>query len=132
VNAVDQLRWRRLIPEKNRRRPSARVEHARRDTLTDAAKKAWHVPAKLINRVHGDLDWVVMRCLEKDRRRRYGTVNGLAAEIERYLKSEPIEARPPSAYYTFKKFAGRHRSALWAGLLVMAILLTATAVKRVV
>ena len=57
-----------------------------------------------------DLDWVVMKCLEKDRARRYETANGLAMELRRYLNSEPVLAGPPSAAYRLRKFAGKHRA----------------------
>ena len=68
--------------------------------------------------MRGELDWIVMKALEKDRNRRYETANGFAADIERYLNDEPVEACPPSAAYRFRKFAGgtkrRWRSAVTA------------------
>jgi serine/threonine protein kinase len=62
---------------------------------------------RLRQTVHGDLDWIVMKCLEKDRNRRYETANGLARDIERYLNDEPVQACPPSAVYRLKKFIRR-------------------------
>src|SRR2546426_12694707 len=71
---------------------------------------------ELISAVRGDLDWITMKALEKDRRRRYETVNGLAADIERHLRDEPVTARPPSALYRLQKVARRHRIAFAAGV----------------
>ena len=62
-----------------------------------------------ITRIRGDLDWIVMKCLEKDRNRRYETAAGLAADIQRHLQNEPVTAGPPSKAYIFKKFIARHR-----------------------
>src|SRR5262249_24683168 len=69
-------------------------------------------PKKLSGLVRGELDWIVMKCLEKDRNRRYETVNGLARDIERYLNDEPVQACPPSAWYRFRKIARRHQARL--------------------
>src|SRR2546426_2523789 len=73
---------------------------------------------ELMSAVRGDLDWITMKALEKDRRRRYETVNGLAADIERHLRDEPVVARPPSALYRLQKVARRHRVAFAAGAAV--------------
>jgi WD40 repeat protein/serine/threonine protein kinase len=74
-----------------------------------------------IARVRGDLDWIVMKCLEKDRARRYETVNGLAADIKRHLNTEPVVARPPSRLYEFQKTVRRHKFgfAVAAGLIIV-------------
>jgi len=69
-----------------------------------------------------DLDWITMKAIEKDRRRRYETVNGLAADIERHLNDEPVVARPPSALYRVHKVARRHRVAFAAGAAVAVAL----------
>jgi hypothetical protein len=74
--------------------------------------------------VKGDLDQVIMKCLEKDRSRRYETVNGLALDLARFLASEPVQARPPSALYRFHKFVARNRAAC---IFSLAILLTVLA-----
>jgi hypothetical protein len=66
-------------------------------------------PEKLGKVVRGDLDWIVMKCLEKDRMRRYETANGLARDIERHLNSEPVVARPPSRIYSLQKSIRRNR-----------------------
>jgi hypothetical protein len=69
-------------------------------------------PEKLRKLVRGELDWIVMRCLEKDRNRRYETASSLAADVERYLHDEPVRACPPSTWYRFRKFARRNRRAV--------------------
>ena len=79
--------------------------------------------------MRGDLDWIVMKALEKDRTRRYETANGLARDIERYLHDEPVEARPPSAGYRFRKFARRNKAALFTVGLVAAALVVGTIVS---
>ena len=68
----------------------------------------------LFRSVRGELDWIVMKCLEKDRNRRYETANGLAIDLQRYLADEPVVACPPSATYRLKKFARRNKAALAA------------------
>ena len=72
--------------------------------------------------MRGELDWIVMKCLEKDRTRRYETANGLARDVQRYLADEPVEARPPSAGYRVRKFVRRNRGrVLAAGLLFLVL-----------
>ena len=75
-----------------------------------------------IARVRGDLDWIVMKCLEKDRTRRYETANGLAADLKRHLNNEPVLARPPSAAYKFEKAIRRNKLVFGAGVAVVAAL----------
>lgn len=84
---------------------------------------------KLIETISGDLDWIVMRCLEKDRKRRYPSAAELAEDIQRFLSSEPIVARPPSTLYTLRKLAERHRPLFVASASVMVILMIATTVS---
>src|SRR5262249_10904520 len=67
-------------------------------------------------------DWIVMKCLEKDRNRRYETANGLARDVERYLHDEPVQACPPSASYRLRKFVRRHKGPLLAATLVLLVL----------
>ena len=69
-------------------------------------------PRKLSGLIRGELDWIVMKALEKDRNRRYETANGLAADLRRYLDDEPVQACPPSAWYGLRKFARRNKAAL--------------------
>jgi serine/threonine protein kinase len=73
---------------------------------------------ELIHLLRGDLDWIVMRCLEKDRTRRYETANGIAADIQRHLRNEPVVARPPSAVYKLQKAIRRNKAAFAAGAAV--------------
>ncbi len=83
-------------------------------------------PSKLSGLVRGELDWIVMKALEKDRNRRYETANGFAADVQRYLADEPVQACPPSAGYRFRKFARRNKRALAsAAVLASAILVVA-------
>ena len=90
-------------------------------------------PAKLTKLVRGELDWIVMKALEKDRNRRYETANAFAADVQRYLKDEPVEACPPSAWYRFRKFARRQRRArLTAAVVALAIVLTAAGSGRLI
>jgi len=77
----------------------------------------------LQRQLRGELDWVVMKCLEKDRTRRYETAHALALDVERYLKNEPVQAGPPSRVYHFRKFVRRNRAAVTAAALVSAALL---------
>lgn len=94
--------------------------------LTSIAANRGLEPARLTRLVRGELDWIVMKALEKDRNRRYDAASALAADVQRYLKNEPVEACPPSAWYRFRKFARRQRGALLtATLAASAIMLTA-------
>lgn len=81
------------------------------------------VGASFLQQVKGDLDWIVMRCLEKDRTRRYQSVNDLALDLQRYLRHEPVMARPPGAMYVFRKFARRHRALVATGASIVVVLL---------
>jgi WD40 repeat protein/serine/threonine protein kinase len=79
---------------------------------------------KLIDLLRGDLDWIVMKCLEKDRTRRYETANGLALDVQRYLNTEPVAARPPSQLYRFQKLIRRNKLAFAAaGAVASALVL---------
>jgi tetratricopeptide (TPR) repeat protein len=86
---------------------------------------------RLLQEVRGDLDWIVMKCLEKDRTRRYETANGLATDIVRHLNSEPIAARPQGKWYRFKKFIERNKLAFGAAIAVTAALVLGLAVSMV-
>src|SRR5262249_25082487 len=80
-------------------------------------------PATLVRLLRGELDWVVMKCLEKDRARRYETANALARDVQRYLADEPVEARPPTTGYRLRKFLVRNKGpVLSAALLVLALI----------
>ena len=120
---------RRIIREVEPPRPSTRVSTlagADRDTV---ARLRGAAPTRLSSALRGDLDWIVMRCLEKNRDRRYGTAHELADDVRRHLRSEPVTARPPSALYRTRKFAARHRVACTAIAAVTASLILGTAVS---
>jgi tetratricopeptide (TPR) repeat protein/tRNA A-37 threonylcarbamoyl transferase component Bud32 len=102
--------------------PSTRFTTLKRDDMTTTAKRRSTPAARLIQMLKGDLDWIVMKCLEKDRKRRYETANGLAMDIHRHLAGEPVEAAPPSAAYRFEKFLHRHRGQVIAGGVVASAL----------
>jgi WD40 repeat protein/serine/threonine protein kinase len=117
----------RLIKEEEPPRPSVRLSTSGALVKVAAARKT--DPAKLSRLVRGELDWVVMKCLEKQRTRRYDSAGGLARDVERYLKDEPIEARPPSARYRFEKFARRNKVVLVTAALVAVALVLGTVVS---
>ncbi|HRZ35661.1 MAG TPA: protein kinase, partial [Candidatus Paceibacterota bacterium] len=110
-------------------RPSTRVSTlAPADLQTVAQSQRCEVP-RLVPALRGDLDWIVMKCLEKDRARRYDTANGLAADLQRHLVHEPVVARPPSTAYRVQKAWQRNRVAFTAGTLVASTLLVGAGVS---
>jgi serine/threonine protein kinase len=109
--AFDEIR--RMIRETDPPKPSTRLLTLG-DRLTDVAKHRDVEPAALNRLIRGDLDWITMKALEKDRQRRYETVSGLALDIQSHLDNEPVLAARPSAIYTLTKFTRRHRKALIA------------------
>jgi serine/threonine protein kinase len=86
-------------------------------------------PAKLQQLLRGELDWIVMKTLEKERGARYETASGLAADIDRFIRNEPIEAGPPSAWYRLRKYHQRHRGAFAAVVAIASVLVLATSVS---
>ncbi|MCZ2398791.1 MAG: serine/threonine-protein kinase [Phycisphaerae bacterium] len=115
----------RIIREEEAPMPSTRVS-----TLAHAAATAdlrGVEPAALRRLLRGDLDWIVMKAIEKDRTRRYSTAVELSADVERYLRNEPVLAGPPGAYYKLRKFARRHRGSVLAGSAIGAALLAGCA-----
>jgi serine/threonine protein kinase/tetratricopeptide (TPR) repeat protein len=119
---LDEMR--RIIRETEPPRPSNRLSTMAAAALTTTAHRRHTEPPRLIHSVRGDLDWIAMKCLEKDRARRYETANALAADIRRHLESEPVVARPPSRLYEFQKTVRRHKfgfAAAAAVILVLAI-----------
>jgi serine/threonine protein kinase len=105
---------RRMIREYEPQMPSLRLGHQKKSDSTSTARRHGTDAHKLIHLVRGDLDWVVMKCLEKDRALRYETAGSLAADVQRVLDDEPVEARPPSALYKMRKLVRRHRAAFAA------------------
>jgi WD40 repeat protein/serine/threonine protein kinase len=120
---------RRAIRDEEPSRPSTRVA-----TMVDAQRTATATQRRteaprLIHSLRGDLDWIAMKCLEKDRARRYATAHDLAAEVQRFLAGDPVEARPPSNVYRLQKFLRRHRGAVSAAAAVTLALITGTVVS---
>jgi tetratricopeptide (TPR) repeat protein len=110
----------RIIREEEPPKPSTRLNTT--DELPSVAANRGLDPKKLSGLLRGELDWVVMKCLEKDRTRRYETANGLAQDIQRYLVDEPVQACPPSAWYRFRKFVRRNRTALTVAGLILCVI----------
>jgi eukaryotic-like serine/threonine-protein kinase len=110
----------RLIKEEEPPRPSSRLSNS--DSLPSLAAQRRLEPVRLTRLVRGELDWIVMKCLEKDRARRYDTADGLARDVQRYLTDESVEACPPSARYRLSKFVRRHRGPVWAGSIIALLL----------
>jgi len=111
----------RIIREVEPPRPSTRLSGLGAELETVARQRSIE-PKKLGTILRGDLDWIILKALEKDRVRRYESASGLAADIERYLVDEPVAAGPPSNVYRFRKFVRRHRGAVIAGAVVTATL----------
>src|SRR5438477_11977226 len=107
-----------IFREFDPRKPSTKLSSA--EELPAIAAKRKLEPKRLCRLVHGDLDWVVMKCLAKERNRRYETANGLASDLERYLQEEPVQAGPPGAAYQLRKFARKHKKPLAATAVFVA------------
>ena len=112
----------RLIKEEEPPRPSTRLSESG-EALASISAHRHMEPAKLSKLMRGELDWIVMKTLEKDRNRRYETANGFAADVQRYLNDEPVQACPPSAAYRFRKFARRNKGSLATATLLAVMLL---------
>jgi eukaryotic-like serine/threonine-protein kinase len=127
ASGLDAMR--KTIREKEPVRPSTRLATMQADELTTTAKRRSTDAPKLVHQLRGDLDWIVMKCLEKDRTRRYDTANGLAMDLKRYLSNEPVVARPPSTAYRIQKAVRRHKLSFAAGAAVALALLIGAAVS---
>ena len=112
----------RQLRETDPQRPSASVR-LKRDTSNARVEARCTELGALATLLKGDLDWVTMKALEKDRERRYGTVAELASDIERYLENRPVVARPASSSYRLRKYVQRHR--VWVGVATGAFVLLA-------
>ena len=118
----------RIIREEEPQKPSTRLSNST-DSLPSVSAQRHMEPAKLTKLVRGELDWIVMKALEKDRNRRYETANALAADVQRYLCGEVVQACPPSAWYRLRKFGRRYRAALaTAALFALFVLAAASGV----
>src|SRR6266550_726188 len=113
---------RRVIREEEPVRPSTRLTTMAAADLVSVSKHHGAEPPKLIREMRGDLDWIVMKALEKDRSRRYQTADSLAGDIQRYLKDETVSARPPSRVYQFRRLVARHKLEFATLGIVMATL----------
>ncbi len=120
ASGLDAMR--RTIREKEPMRPSTRFATLKGAELTATARRRSAEAPKLINLLKGDLDWIVMKCLEKDRVRRYETANGLGADLTRHLTNEPVVARPPSTVYRMQKLMRRNKVAFAAGTAIATAL----------
>jgi serine/threonine protein kinase/Tol biopolymer transport system component len=118
------IEMQRVIREQEPTKPSTKLTSLG-EKLTEVAKHRGCTPDLLRRTIRGDLDWIVMKALEKDRARRYETANGLADDVRRHLESEPVLARGPSASYHLQKFVSRHRSQVLAALLMIVLAGTA-------
>jgi len=126
-SGLDEMR--RKLREDDPQRPSTLLTSLGHTDLTTTARFRHIDPPKLIRSLKGDLDWIVMRTLEKDRRRRYETANALALDIQRYLNNEPVNARPPSKLYRLQKLVIRNKAVYVSGALVAITLITGLVVS---
>jgi eukaryotic-like serine/threonine-protein kinase len=117
--AFDEIR--RIIRDEDPPKPSTRISTAAAAPTIAAHRQS--EPARLTKLFRGELDWIVMRALEKDRNRRYETANGFAMDLQRYLADEPVLACPPSAMYRVKKFARRNKVPAFVASLLLAVLM---------
>jgi tetratricopeptide (TPR) repeat protein len=120
---------RRIIREKEPLKPSTRLSALSAEDLTTVAKHRQSQSPRLVHLVRGDLDWIVMKCLEKARARRYETAIGLAHDIERHLHSEPVTAAAPGAAYRIGKFIRRHRYGFATASAIILLLLAGVVVS---
>jgi tetratricopeptide (TPR) repeat protein len=115
----------RVIKEREPAKPSTKLSHS--GTLPSIAAQRQTEPKKLTALVRGELDWIVMKALEKDRGRRYETANGFAMDVQRYLAGEPVLAAPANQWYRLRKLVRRHRGAVVAAAVVLVTLLAGIA-----
>ena len=120
---------RRVIREEEPARPSIRLSTVHGEDSARFTETHGIAPEKLGRVVRGELDWIVMKAIEKDRARRYETANALSADVGRYLADEPVQAAAPSTAYRFRKFARRNKAAFTTAALIAATLVVATVVS---
>ena len=114
---------RHTLLEREPHRPSTKLDGLKAEDLTQTAVSRHTEPPKLKLLLKGDLDWIVMKALEKDRNRRYQTANGLGMDVQRYLHNEPVSARPPSRFYRLQKLVHRNKTTFVAiGAVSMALI----------
>jgi serine/threonine protein kinase len=120
---------RQVIREQEPPKPSTRLSTMQGEDLTTTARQRHTEPPKLIHLLRGDLDWIVMKCLEKDRGRRYESASAVATDLQRHLANEPVVARPPTLTYRLQKAIRRNRVAFAAATAVTAALVAGLAVS---
>ncbi len=125
LRSLGYVEMQRLICEEEPPRPSTRISTMGAEA-TDLAGHRRVGAKQLRDQLAGELDWIVMKALEKDRSRRYGTANAFALDVERYLKNEPVEACPPSAMYRLKKFTARNKVVVRIVTAVTVLLVSVT------
>jgi non-specific serine/threonine protein kinase/serine/threonine-protein kinase len=118
----------RRIKEEEPPKPSTRLSDSK-DSLPTLSAQRHIEPAKLPAVVRGDLDWIVMKALAKERDRRYDSANSFAVDLTKYLLDEPVSARPPGPLYLFRKFVRRHRAAVAAAAVALSALVAATIIS---
>ena len=123
---VDEFR--RLIREVQPRRPSAHLSTLNLETQSTIAASRGTSPGQLVRTVRGELDGIILKAMQKEPERRYQTVDALAADLQRFLDGDAVEACPPSMLYQMRKFAGRHRVLLTTSAIVMLAVVTGTAI----
>ena len=124
---IDEIR--RVIREVDPPRPSARVRTLAGADLTTTAKRRHTVPTKLPALIRGDLDWIVMKCIEKDRSRRYDTASSLALDLQRHLANQTVDARPPTVGYQLSRLIRRQKLAVGAAVAVASALVIGAVVS---
>jgi serine/threonine-protein kinase len=126
LSAAGYDEMRRIIRDEEPVKPSTRIDIAARETTTVAAQRH-SSPRRLSQLLRGELDWIVMKALEKDRNRRYETADAFAADVRRFLNDEPVSAGPPSRWYRCRKFARRYRRSLATVAVVLVAMVVAVA-----
>ena len=130
LRSVGYNEMQRIIMEEEPERPSTRLRQKSFRASSSSLAVSHSLAAKAsatAAALSTDLDWIVMKCLEKDRARRYETASGLATDLQRHLESEPVMARPPSNLYRFQKMVRRNKLAFAAGAMVALALLVGVA-----
>jgi serine/threonine protein kinase/tetratricopeptide (TPR) repeat protein len=128
LRQVDYDEMRRIIREEEPPRPSTRISTLGQAGTTVSAQRSCDA-RRLSQLCRGELDWIVMKCLEKDRSRRYESASALALDIQCYLAGEPVLAAPPSARYRLRKLAQKHRAALLVAAALSLVLVAGTAIS---
>jgi serine/threonine protein kinase len=125
LKKADYDEMRRIIREDEPPKPSTRLSTLEQGALSTVAERHGVEPRRLSQQMRGELDWIVMKALEKDRNRRYETASALARDIERHLRDEPVEACPPSVGYRLKKFLRKHRTGALAASTIALFMVAA-------